>query len=110
MDVSLVLALITLLTNKPYLGWPRHTWDASLLGAVLIAIAIAVRRWLSRGPGGERNGFTAVRLLDRDRAVLSLVSTASVLVQPGVAPSRTEPAASEFSGGRSGGGGGGDSF
>jgi hypothetical protein len=110
-DVSLVLALITLVTNKPYLGWPRHTWDASVLGAVLIATAIAVRRWLSTGPDGERHGFTAARLLDRDRGVLTLVSTASVLVrQPGVAPSRADPAPSEFSGGRSGGGGGGDSF
>jgi hypothetical protein len=110
MDVSLVLALITLVTNKPYLGWPRHTWDASMLGAVLVATAIAVRRWLSKGPGGERHGFTAARILDRDRALLSLVSTASVLVPQGVAPARVEQAPSEFSGGRSGGGGGGDSF
>jgi hypothetical protein len=110
MDVNLVLALVTLLTNKPYLGWPRHTWDPIILGAVLTAIALAVRRWLSKGPGGERNGFTPARLLDKDLAVLSLVSTASVLVQPGAAPSPAEPAGPQFSGGRSGGGGGGDSF
>jgi hypothetical protein len=114
MDVSLILALVTLLTNKAYLGWPRHTWDPIVLGVVLIAIAIAIRWWLSTGPGGERHGFTSVRLLEKDRAVLSLVSTASVIMQPqvgsGAAPSRAEPPAPEFGGGRSGGGGGGDSF
>jgi hypothetical protein len=67
-------------------------------------------RPLSKRPGGERHGFTAARILDRDRALLSLVSTASVLVPQGVAPARVEQAPSEFRGGRSGGGGGGDSF
>jgi len=110
MDVSLLLALVTLLTNKSYLGWPRYEWDPIVLGVFLIATAIAVRRWLSRGPGGERNGFTSARLLDKDRATLTLVSTASVVMQPGVAPPRVEPAPSEFDGGRSGGGGSGASW
>ena len=34
MDVSLVMALVTLLTNKPYLGWPRQTWDPIVLGVL----------------------------------------------------------------------------
>jgi hypothetical protein len=114
MDVSLVLALVSVLTNKAYLGSPQHAWDPCVLGIVLIAIAFAVRRWLSIGPGGERHGFTAARLLDKDRAVLSAVSTASGFVRPGAtqgtAPSRLEPAASEFNGGRSGGGGASGSF
>ena len=114
MDVSLVLALVSVLTNKAYLGSPQHAWDPCVLGVVLIAIAFAVRRWLSIGPGGERHGFTAARLLDKDRAVLSAVSTASGFVRPGAtqgtAPSRLEPAASEFNGGRSGGGGASGSF
>jgi hypothetical protein len=110
LDVCLVLALVTLVTNKPYLGWPRHTWDPIVLGFVLIAIAVAVRRWLARGPGGERNGFTSRRLLEKDRAVLSLVGTASSVIAPGPGPSRTEPTDSAFRGGRSGGGGGGGNF
>jgi hypothetical protein len=111
LDVCLVLALVTLVTNKPYLGWPRHTWDPMLLGLVLIAIAFAVRRWLARGPGGERNGFTSRRLLEKDRAVLSLVGTASsVIALPEPGPSRTDPAESGFRGGRSGGGGGSGNF
>ena len=32
---SLVMAMATLATNKPYLGWERHTWDPMLLGVLL---------------------------------------------------------------------------
>lgn len=114
MDVSLVLALVTLLTNKLYLGWARHTWDASLLGIALMAIALAVRKWLSDGPAGERAGFTPARLLEKDRAALSMLGVASAIVPPhaapGSVPPRTEPPATEFGGGRSGGAGGGGTF
>jgi hypothetical protein len=73
MDVSLVMALVTLLTNKPYLGWPRHTWDPVLLGFLLMAVAIVLRRWLSNGPGGERRGFTPAPLLGKDSAMLTVL-------------------------------------
>ena len=113
-DVSAVLMLLTLLTNKAYLGWPRHTWDPIVLGVLLMAIAVGVRRWLSAGPGGERRGFTAARLLERDRAMVSRVSIAASLGQPGVGTAintpGTAPPAEPFGGGRSGGGGGGDRF
>jgi hypothetical protein len=113
MDVSLVLALVSILTNKAYLGSPQHAWDPCVLGVILMAIAFAIRRWLSNGPGGERHGFTPARLLERERAVLSAVGTASGFVRPGVtegATARVEPAPSNFDGGRSGGGGASGSF
>ena len=111
LDVGVVLALVTLLTNKPYFGWPRHTWDPIVLGLVLMAIAIAVRRWLASGPGGERHGFTSRRLLEKDRAVMSIVGTASSLIAPrGTGPSRTDAPEPAFRGGRSGGGGGSGNF
>ena len=56
--VSLIMAVATLATNKPYLGWERHTWDPILLGVLLVGTAIGVRRWLSRGPDGQRHGWT----------------------------------------------------
>jgi hypothetical protein len=109
-DVSLVLTLITLLTNKAYLGWARNTWDPIVLGMLLIGMAIAVRRWLAHGPGRERYGFTAQRILDRDRTARSMLSMMSAaLPAPGAAP-HPGPTAPEFSGGRSGGAGGGDTF
>ena len=100
------MGLLTLITNKPYLGWPRRPWDPIVLGAALIATAVFVRRWLASGPGGERHGFTASRLLDADRAKLSLVGSASALI-PTPATTRSSSPSSEpgFRGGRSGGGG-----
>jgi hypothetical protein len=53
-----VAACLTLVTNKPYLGWERHTWDAMLFGAVLIAVALLLRRWLARGPTSLRKRQT----------------------------------------------------
>jgi hypothetical protein len=114
MDVSALLLLATLLTNKDYLGWPRHPWDPIVLGVLLIVVAVGLRRWLSTGAGGDRHGFTATRLLDKDRAALSRISIAASLGQPGVRTGTSAPAgpapAEPFGGGRSGGGGGGDHF
>ena len=42
-----IAAVLTLVTNKPYLGWRRHTWDPMLLGALLIGVALLIRRWLA---------------------------------------------------------------
>jgi hypothetical protein len=110
MDVSLAMALVTLLTNKPYLGWPRRTWDPILLGLFLMAVALAFRRWLSKGPDGERGGFTSARLLEKDSAVLTLLSAASAAFQPVAPRSGADPAKPDFGGGRSGGGGGGGTY
>ena len=110
-DVSLALALVTLLTNKPYLGLVRNAWDPIVLGTLLVGVAIAARRWLERGPNRERRGFTAQRILDKDRTRRSMLSMASTaLPAPGGAATHAEPAAPEFGGGRSGGGGGGDTY
>ena len=114
MDVSLVMALVTLLTNKPYLGWPRHEWDPMLLGVFLVAVAIVVRRWLAMGPDGQRFGFTPARLLGKDSAVLTLLTAASAAFQPDASPSASrspqDDAAKPFDGGRSGGAGGGAAY
>src|SRR4029077_15111935 len=64
--VGAIVASLTLVSNKPYLGWPRHTWDPMLLGILLTSVAFFIRRWLARGPGGIRHGFTAARLSGKD--------------------------------------------
>jgi len=113
LDVSLVMALVTLVTNKMYLGWPRHTWDPILLGVFLMAVALALRRWLSKGPDGRRDGFTSARLLSKDSTVLTVFRAASATFQPDAAVSRAAPADAakpDFDGGRSGGGGGGATY
>ena len=108
--VAMAAGLASLLTNKSYLGWPRQPWDPMLLGVVLVGAALALRRWLSSGEGGERNGFTARQLVQSEGATIQLASIASVAVQP--APTRQVPEAPDttFSGGRSGGAGAGSEF
>ena len=107
MAVGTVVAILTLVTNKPYLGWPRHTWDPMLLGILLTGVAIFVRRWLAGGPGGIRHGFTAARLSGKDQHWINVGAT---VVAPLAAHSITpDPQAStpdfHFGGGQSGGGG-----
>jgi hypothetical protein len=106
------MVLATLATNKPYLGWQQHTWDPMLLGVTLVAAAIGVRRWLSRGPDGLRGGFTPQPLVASvDRRALDVLATVAVAAQPSgpLMPNET-PAVEPGRGGRSGGGGGGADF
>lgn len=110
--VGAIVAILTFVSNKPYLGWPRHTWDPMLLGILLIGFAISIQRWLARGRGGIRHGFTAARLSGKDKhwinassAVLGLVSPQSVT--PGSQTSRPD---FRFGGGASGGGGASSDF
>jgi hypothetical protein len=107
--VSLAMAIVTLATNKPYLGWERQTWDPMLLGVLLIAVALGFRRWLSRGPDAARHGFTAARLVVGKDPVLAVLSAAPIPIKAHThAPAPTAP--SGFDRGRSGGAGGGGSF
>ncbi len=106
------LAVLTFVTNKPYPGWVRHSWDPMLLGAVLIGVALFIRRWLAAGPGGIRYGITAQRLSARDKRWMSAGMGAFGLVLPhsvGVNP-EAGGAAVRFGGGDSGGGGASSDF
>ncbi len=105
--VGAIVAILTLVTNKPYLGWQRHTWDPMLLGILLTGVGFFIRRWLARGPGGIRHGFTAERLsgqyknwMNAGTAALSLLSPQSITPAP-----ETSSPDVRFGGGDSGGGG-----
>lgn len=108
--VALAAGLASTLTNKSYLGWARQPWDPMVLGLVLVSVAVLLKRWLSSGPGAERNGFKARQLVESDAATIRLVSLASVAVPQVPASHHSENTGSSFSGGRSGGGGGGNEF
>jgi hypothetical protein len=110
--VGAIAALLTFVSNKPYLGWQRHTWDPMLLGILLTGAAIFIRRWLALGPGGIRHGFTATRLSGSDAHWMNVGSTAFGLLSPHSAtpsPQTTTPDF-RFGGGQSGGGGAGGDF
>jgi hypothetical protein len=107
-----IVAILTFVSNKPYFGWPRHTWDLMLLGILLTGVALFIRRWLARGPGGIRHGFTGARLSGKDKhwmnagsAVLGLVSPKSITPGP-----QTSSPTFRFGGGQSGGGGASSDF
>ena len=101
-----IVAILTLVTNKPYLGWERHTWDPMLLGTLLTGVALFIRRWLTRGKDGVRHGFTAERLSSKDKQWMSVGSTALGLLSPSVLPSsQTSGNDARFGGGDSGGAG-----
>jgi len=105
--VGAMTTVLTLVTNKPYLGWQRHTWDPILLGIALTGVSLFLRRWLALSPAGVRHGFTAARLSGKDKHTMSVGSTVLGLVTPQSitpAPQQTNPDF-RFGGGGSGGGG-----
>jgi hypothetical protein len=108
--VGTITTVLTFITNKPYLGWQRHTWDPMLLGIALTGVAVFLRRWLAKGPGGVRHGFTAAPLTEKDKHTMSVSSSVLGLVTPQSitpAPQSTDPDL-RFGGGSGGGGASGD--
>lgn len=103
LNVNIVVAIVTLLTNKAYLGAEPKPWDPILFGLLLIGIAAGVRRWLSSGPDGSRAGYVAERILASERDQLALAGNATLLA-PGAPAAHTDNS-STFGGGASGGGG-----
>lgn len=111
LDLNIVMAIATLMSNKSYLGAERYAWDPIVFGLLMIAVAVGVRRWLASGAGGSRAGFVPVRLLASERERLAAAGTVSVLqppLHPQHPPAPTGPAVG--GGGRSGGAGAGGSF
>lgn len=103
--VGIVIALLTLITNKPYLGLTRHTWDPMLLGAFLMGTALFIRRWLSQGPQGMRHGYTAERISAKDKALMGALGTVSGMLHGVPGSSHQGSTDPNLGGGRSGGGG-----
>jgi hypothetical protein len=110
--VGAIVAALTLVCNKPYLGWPRHSWDPMLLGILLTGVALFLRRWLAGGPGGIRHGFTAARLSGKDKHWMSVGATVLGPLSPHAITPEPQPSSPDFrfGGGQSGGGGASSDF
>ena len=105
LDLNIILAIVTMMSNKAYLNAEQKPWDAITFGILMVAIALGVRRWLESGEGGARNGFVAFRLLASERDRLSAVGNVSVM-QPSLHPQHGPEAPKPgFGGGGSGGAG-----
>ena len=111
LDLNIVMAIATLMSNKAYLGAERYAWDPIVFGLLMIGIAAGLRRWLASGAEGSRAGFVPVRLLASERERLAAAGNISVL-QPSLHPQHPPgPSGSPVGGGgRSGGAGASGSF
>jgi hypothetical protein len=105
--VGAITTVLTLVTNKPYLGWQRHTWDPILLGIALTGVALFLRRWLALSPTGVRHGFTAARLSGRDKHTMNVGSAVLGLMSPQSITPTPQPTNPDFRFGGGGSGGGG---
>jgi hypothetical protein len=104
LDAGLVLLALSLVTLRPYV----HALDLravlALSGAALVGGALAVNRWLRRGPGGERRGFTADPLFADEEGLRAAELVPVLAVHAPGAPPPDRPG---FAGGGGGFGGGG---
>ncbi len=112
MAAGAISLILTFVTNKPYLGWQRHTWDPMLLGIVLVGVALWIRRWLAHSPDGIRHGFTAAHLSGKDKQWMAASSAVLGLITPQSITPSPQPTSADFrfGGGASGGGGAGGVF
>jgi hypothetical protein len=104
LDANIAMAVVTMMSNKPYLGAEQKPWDPILFGVLMIAIALGLKRWLARGADGSRRGFIAERLLASERERLGVVGSAAALA-PGAPAPHTHPSPALGGGGSSGGAG-----
>lgn len=105
-NTSLILFILSLATNKDYLGFRHYAWDPAILGASMIVAAVVLTRWLRSGHGETKNGFTARSLVKPEDHGISLADIGAAAI-PGMvgAPPKPPQADRPFEGGMSGGGG-----
>jgi hypothetical protein len=100
-------AAASLVTLRYYVHFAPLWVVLAVSGAVLIAAALALRRFLDSGPDRERGGFTAEPLFeDPDRLHLLEAGAAVLTLSPEARPAHDEPG---FTGGGGSFGGGGSS-
>ncbi len=108
-DAGIVLAGLSLVTLRHYVHIAALWAVLGGAGAVLLAVSLALDRWLSRGPGRERGGFTCEPLFsDEARARLLQVVPVAATLGPAAPP----PQEKGFTpgGGSYGGGGASERF
>jgi hypothetical protein len=109
LDTGLVVAALSLITLRHYVHIAATWLVLTLAGAALVLLALALNRWLSKGPTHERDGFTAEPLF-ADEARLRALELVPVVAAH--APEARPPVEPGFQGGGGsfGGGGAGGSF
>jgi hypothetical protein len=112
LGTGILMAALSLATLRHYVHLAPAWLVLAGAGALLVAGAVALERWLGAGPGRERFGFTAEPLFEDEarQQALGVIVTAATL-SPEAAP-RPAETGSRFTGGGgdSGGGGASESF
>jgi hypothetical protein len=109
LDTGIVVAALSLITLRTYVHIAATWLVLTLAGAALVLLALALNRWLSKGPQKERDGFTAEPLFVHEARARALELVPVVAAH---APAPEPPAEPGFQGGGGtfGGGGAGGSF
>jgi hypothetical protein len=105
-NVSLIAALLTLATNKDYLGFKHCAWDPAVLGIAMVICAVIIMHWLANGGREGRRGFTAQNLLKPEDHGINLADVGAAVL-PAAIHANLPPISPDkpFEGGQSGGGG-----
>ena len=109
LDTGLVVAALSLITLRHYVHFAATWLVLTFAGAALVLVALALNRWLSKGPTHERNGFTAEPLFADGARLRALELVPVVAAHAPEARPSAEPGF-EGGGGSFGGGGAGGSF
>ncbi len=109
LDVGLVLLALSLVTLRFYVHLAAPWLLLTLAGAALLLVALGANRWLARGGGRERNGFTGEPLFGDERRLRALELVPVVAAH---APDSRPPVEPGYQGGGGsfGGGGAGGSY
>jgi hypothetical protein len=109
LDTGMVVAALSLITLRHYVHIAATWLVLTLAGAALVLLALALNRWLSRGPEEERDGFTAEPLFADEARLRALELVPVVAAHAPEAPPAAPPGF-QGGGGSFGGGGAGGSF
>ncbi|MGZ6971772.1 MAG: hypothetical protein ACXVID_08925, partial [Thermoanaerobaculia bacterium] len=72
LDAGIVVAALSLITLRHYVHVAATWLVLTLAGTALVLLALALNRWLSKGPEKERDGFTAEPLFADEARVRAL--------------------------------------
>lgn len=109
LDAGLVLTALSLLTLCLYVHLAATWLVLTLAGAALVLLALGVSRWLAKGGGSERNGFTAESLFADERRLRAFELVPVVAAHTPESRPPVEPGY-QGGGGSFGGGGAGGSY
>ena len=105
LDVGLALGIVSLVTLRFYIHLAPLWVVLTLGGGVAIAAALALRRFLASGAGGERGGLTAEPLFGDPEKHRSLEVAAGLAASPAGNATASDDRSLAPGGGRFGGGG-----